>query len=202
MSEMTSAALDYYRDVRDALSEAAFFQLYGNLFSYLGGTPEAGREARAQALDPRELPVVKDALAAIDQGGYAEAVTRVGALLARTGEPMPLERLHLRHELIADYRELLPAITPDAWRRLRGEQDIVVRYEPERALETLPQLLKDPADRERLLTLFDRLLKDERFQRLKPNDAQVAMFGRIDALLRHGLAGGKRLAAVAPLRPS
>jgi pimeloyl-ACP methyl ester carboxylesterase len=202
MSEMTGAALDYYRDVRDALSEAAFFQLYGNLFSYLGGTPETERESHLQALDPRELPVVKDALAAIDQGGYAEAVTRVGALLARTGEPMPLERLHLRHELIADYRDLLPAITPDAWRRNRGEQDIIVRYEPERALETLPQLLKDPADRERLLTLFDRLLKDERFQRLKPNDAQVTMFGRIDALLRHGLAGGKRLAAVAPLRPS
>ena len=39
MSELMSASLDYYRDVRDALSEAAFFQIYGNLFGvYLGFT--------------------------------------------------------------------------------------------------------------------------------------------------------------------
>ena len=32
--------------------------------------------------DPRELPFVKEALASIEKGGYAEALTRVGALLA------------------------------------------------------------------------------------------------------------------------
>ena len=199
MSEITSAALDYYRDVRDAVSEAAFFQLYGSVFSYLGDRDAVKREERLQALDPRELPVVKEALAAIDRGGYAEAVTRVGALLAHKGA-MPLERLQLRHELISDYRELMPAITADEWRRIRGEQDIIVRYDPERALETLPQLLKDPADRERLLTLFERLLNDERFQSIRPTTEQTAMFGRIDALLRLGLAGGKRLAVVATPR--
>ena len=113
---------------------------------------------------------------------------------------MPLERLQLRHELISDYRELMPAITADEWRRIRGEQDIIVRYDPERALETLPQLLKDPADRERLLTLFERLLNDERFQSIRPTTEQTAMFGRIDALLRLGLARGKRLAVIATPR--
>ena len=33
LSELISASLDYYRAMRDAVSEAAFFQLYGNLFS-------------------------------------------------------------------------------------------------------------------------------------------------------------------------
>src|SRR5215831_10163322 len=32
LSELMSASLDYYRAVRDATSEAAFFQIYGNLF--------------------------------------------------------------------------------------------------------------------------------------------------------------------------
>ncbi len=34
----------------------------------------------------------------------------------------------------------MPPLTLEQWRRIRGEQEIIVRYEPERALETLPQL--------------------------------------------------------------
>ena len=37
----------------------------------------------------------------------------------------------------------LPAMPPDQWRRIRGEQEIIVRYEPEQALATLPKLLAD-----------------------------------------------------------
>jgi pimeloyl-ACP methyl ester carboxylesterase len=197
MSEMTGAALDYYRDVRDAVSEAAFFQLYGNLFSlYMADKGGAQKGELSQAVEPRDLPVVKDALAAMGTGGYAEAVARVGALLARKGEPMPLERLHLRHELIDDYRELLPNTKPDEQRRIRGEQDIIVRYEPERALETLPRLLANPDDRKRLLKLFDGLLRDERFQTVKPTAVQIATFDRINTLLRAERAGVGRLAAV------
>jgi uncharacterized protein DUF3141 len=197
MSEMTGAALDYYRDVRDAVSEAAFFQLYGNLFSlYMADKGGAQKGELSQAVEPRDLPVVKDALEAMGTGGYAEAVARVGALLARKGEPMPLERLHLRHELIDDYRELLPNTKPDEQRRIRGEQDIIVRYEPERALETLPRLLANPDDRKRLLKLFDGLLRDERFQTVKPTAVQIATFDRINTLLRAERAGVGRLAAV------
>jgi pimeloyl-ACP methyl ester carboxylesterase len=185
LTGLTSAALDYYRDTRDALSEAAFFQLYGNLYSvYLADRQEAQAREHPPLVEPRELPVVKDALAAIEQGGYAEACARVGALLKRRGEPLPLERLHLRSELIKDYRDLLPQTTPDEQRRIRGEQDIIVRYEPERALETLPRLLANPADRTRLLTLFERLLADERFQSVKPTADQIAMYGRITAVLK------------------
>ena len=32
---------------------------------------------------------------------------------------------------MADYRDLLPAMPPDQWRRIRGEQEIIVRYEPD-----------------------------------------------------------------------
>ena len=47
-------------------------------------------------------------------------------------------------------------------RRIRGEQDIITRYEPERALATLPQLVRNKADRVKLLTVFDRMLSDKR----------------------------------------
>ena len=187
LSGLTSGALDYYRDARDALSEAAFFQLYGNLYSlYLADRQGRQSGEQPRLVEPRELPVVKEALAAIEQGGYAEAVARVSALLKRKGEPFPLERLQLRSELIRDYRELLPATTPHEQRRIRGEQDIIVRYEPERAVATLAHLVRNPADRKRLLTLFERLLADKRIQAVEPTSEQRAMLERIQTTLPAG----------------
>ncbi len=130
-------------------------------------------------VEPRELPFVKEALAAIGEGGFTEALARVGSLLARRGAPLPLARLALKQELAAEYRDLLPDIAPDEWRRIRGEQDIVVRYEPEKAIATLPRLLAKPGDRDRLVTLVRRLLSDERMRRIEPTTEQLAMLENI-----------------------
>jgi hypothetical protein len=182
-SEIISASLDYYRAIRDAASEAAFFQTYGNIFGlYLADQREAEEKAEAVS-DARDLPVVKEALSSIEEGGYPEAITRVAALLARHGEPLPLARFALKKELAEEYGDLLPKLAPDEWRRVRGEQEIIVRYERQRALETLPMLLRDAADRERLITLARRLLADERVQRTKPLPEQVAMLRSIAEVL-------------------
>ena len=109
VAELVSASLDYYRDVRDATSEAMFFQTYGNLFSfYLADKHEADERRLAPPGDPRELPFVHEALASIGEGGYPEALTRAGYLLARHGEPLPLARLEIKEELLKEYRDLLP----------------------------------------------------------------------------------------------
>ena len=138
------------------MSQARFFQTYGNMFSLDMADKHEAEAAAARQVDPRELPFVKEeALASIAEGGYAQAVARLAALLASHDEPIPLARLELKRDLKADYAELLPDLAPDAWRRVRGEQDIVVRYARERAMETLPGLLADRADRERFVQLVD-----------------------------------------------
>src|SRR5947207_6114925 len=181
-SAAISASLDYYRAVRDAASEAAFFQTYGNVFSlYIADKRETGVVERIS--EPLGLPFVQEALASIGEGGYAEALARVACLLARKGEPLLLSRLQMKQALMAEYRDLLPDIPPDHWRRIRGEQDIIVRYEPGAALTTLPKLLADPADRERLISLVQRLLADERVQRAKPSTEQLAMIEHIGETL-------------------
>jgi pimeloyl-ACP methyl ester carboxylesterase len=185
-SELTSASLEYVRALRDAMSEAMFFQTYGNLFSvYLSDRAEH-RPAAPQ--EPRELAVVQQALAGIEQGGYAEAAARAAFLLARHGEPLPLSRLELKKDLLAEYKDLLPKLSQDEARRVRGAQELIVRYAPEQAVATLPRLLPEEADRERFLSLLQRLLADDRVQHMKPLPEQVAMLERIRSSVGAGSA--------------
>ncbi|MDN3919267.1 DUF3141 domain-containing protein [Roseateles violae] len=179
-ADLLSATLDYYRAVRDAMSEAGFFGIYANI-----GRPEAETPApQPQTEEPEaSSPVVREALASIEHGGYVEALARVAFLLKRRGEPLPLSRLELKQELVADYADHLPGMSPHDWRRIRGEQEIICRHAPERALETLPRLLEDRADRRRLLALLDKLLADKRVQAAAPSAAQTAMLARIRKLL-------------------
>ncbi|MCM2318984.1 MAG: DUF3141 domain-containing protein [Pseudomonas sp.] len=183
-SEVISASLDHYRAMRDALGEALFFQVYGNLFGlYLADRPEAVAQAVTGAVQPRELDFVQEALASISEGGYTEAFARVAALLARQGD-LPLSLLATRHEIVRDYADLLPDLPAETWRRIRGEQEIIAHYEPERAITTLPDLLAETVDRERLLTLLEHLLHDERIQQTEPTAEQHAMLERVRGVLR------------------
>jgi hypothetical protein len=99
---------------------------------------------------------------------------------------MLLASLQMRQELMTDYADLLPRLPPDQWRRIRGEQDIVVRYEPQKALATLPDLLARPADREKLVAVARRLLADERLQRQKPSEQQQRTLRSIAEVLNVG----------------
>jgi hypothetical protein len=199
-SEAISASLDYYRALRDARTEAAFFEIYGNVFSLYMADAQAAAAPQIPA-DARELPVVKKALDAIGEGGFAEALTRTAALLTRNGQAIPLERIALKHELVDEYRDVLPDLAPDQWHKIRGEQDIIVRYAPEQAIATLPTLLANPADRERLLTVVERLLTDPRLVHVQPSAEQRAMLKRLGDVLGIAPARRRRLAATRKAPP-
>ena len=187
LSEVLSASLDYGRDVRDAVSEAAFFQIYGSLFSLQHADPMGVADrGGAGRTDPRTLPVVQQALESIAEGGYPEAVARVGALLTRGQATIPLAQIELRAGLLEDYAALLPKLSQEERRRIRGQQEVIVAFEPERALETLAGLLPDPADRTRLLTLLERLATDPRVWKDRPAPDQLAMLERIRTVLGAG----------------
>ncbi|MBX9961807.1 MAG: DUF3141 domain-containing protein [Burkholderiales bacterium] len=197
MSEWVSASLDYYRDLRDAVSEALFFETYGNLFSlYLADRPDIGADRAADSGAVPAQSIIGKALASIEEGGYAAALARTACLLARKGEPLPLERVALRKQLFEEYRDLMPALPPDALRRERGLQEIIVQQDPERALATLPTLLAAQEDRVRFAELFHRLLHDERIAADAPNAEQLAMLERIRSTL------GLTDAAPRPRRPT
>ena len=180
-AELVSASLDLYRGLRDAATEAGFFSIYANMYSLYLADRKPAQAAEAQ--DARSLPFVQEALDSIAEGGYAEAFARLASLRAQQGELLPLSRLVKRKELAQAYADYLPDVPLDQWRRLRGEQEIIARYEPEKAIATLPILLHDRDDRERLLHLVDELMADERVQATPATSAQLAMVERLHALL-------------------
>jgi hypothetical protein len=153
-------------------------------------------------VNPRELSFVQKALASMDQGGYAEALARVGFLLAHGDEPLPLSRLQLAHELIEEYRDFLPDLPPDQVRRIGGEQEIIARYEPDKAIESLPALVANGKDRDRLLLLLDRVLADRRVQRIQPSPQQSAMLVRLRAALDAGARPTRRVRGTPAGRPA
>jgi hypothetical protein len=180
-AQALTATLDYWRDARDACSEAAFFLVYGPLFgAYLADDSEAAPTRRA--------PASADNDARLDpaQGGLPAAIARAAVLLAGEGEPIALTSLQRRSDLQRDYAHLLPSLSADAWRRLRGSQEVIVRRDPEQALRTLPSILSVGEDKARFLVLYRSLLSDPRLSGLQAAAPQRAMFARIEALLGEG----------------
>lgn len=182
-SDTVSATLDLYKDLRDAVTELAFFQIYGPLFSfYLADRTERREEQRASARSPRELAVVKAALDELETGGYSAALARVAELLAQRGAPIPLARIERKSEMMKEYAELLPDLAAHEWKLVRAQQGIIVRFEAERALATLPRLLADPTDRERFMSVVERIVNDREFA-AQPTAEQLEMAKRIRKVL-------------------
>ncbi|HET7793289.1 MAG TPA: DUF3141 domain-containing protein [Rhizobacter sp.] len=194
-AELISAGLDHYRALRDAGTEAGFFSIYANLLPMYEGKPPP-----AQADDGH----AQTALAAIADGGYVEALARVASLLRRSGKTLPLSRLEMRKELVDTYADYLPELTAHEWARLRGVQDIIVNREPEQAVATLPLLLSDPDDRDRLLTLLSKLATDPRVLDSGPTAEQRGMFDHLHEVLEGTAAKlpkpARRAAKAAPAK--
>jgi hypothetical protein len=152
-SDVITAGLDLYRDLRDAAMEAWFFQIYGPA-AILGAARQPAAAQQPAELSPRELPLVSDALAAIGKGGYPEAVALMGALIGRGAGRVPVARLELVERFVRD-DEVLSGLPAETLRRIKAEQAVVAELEPERGLQSLPKLLAEPADRQRALSLLD-----------------------------------------------
>ena len=185
-SEMVTGSWNLFRDLRDAASEAAFFRIYGSMVTLGVGSVKPAIEPDVK-IDPRELPYVKDALSAIDQGGYPEAVARIGALVGRYAGPIPLDRLEMADEFVRSDK-VLSKLSEDQIRRLRSDAGVMVLLEPERTLDALPSLLAGQEDRERVLSILKWGLSQEG---ITP-DQRSMITAIVDRLDKPVARGGKR----------
>jgi pimeloyl-ACP methyl ester carboxylesterase len=156
VAEYVSAAFDLYRDLRDAGSEAAFYEVYGNMLS-LQMADQRADIRRQTRFDPRAVPAVRQVLDELDRGGLPEAVIRAGMLIAKAGSGVRrLAQMEHTRELLAP-TGILKGLTEDELRRLLREETIVVEFEPAQAKKSLPRLARTSGERRKLHTMFDSL---------------------------------------------
>ena len=158
-SHYVSASLDLYRDVRDALSEAAFFEVYGNMLSLQMADQRAVMRKQAP-FDPRALPAVRQVLDEIDQGGLPEAIIRTGLLLVKAGGgKRKLAQMEQTRTLL-EPTGILDDLDEDQLRRLLHEETLVVEFEPQLAKRSLGRLARSVSDRQKLNRVFDVIEND------------------------------------------
>ena len=79
------ASLDLYRDLRDAASEAAFFQVYGNMMSLQMADEQRGDPPQGASSIPARIAAVREVLDTIEEGSAIEGLARIAMLIAKAG---------------------------------------------------------------------------------------------------------------------
>lgn len=144
---MVEQSMDLYRDVRDALYENLFYSIWGTpLMRWFGRTHQPSRTLK-RVEELRTLPPVQAALMHIEEGGFCEAVIRMLILLADSRGNVRRDRLE-RSSRVLNRDEPFASLTQDERRFILEEQTLIVEFAPEKAVETLPMLLKTRQERE------------------------------------------------------
>ncbi|MDR7036028.1 hypothetical protein J2X36_000764 [Methylobacterium sp. BE186] len=154
LAASVTAGWDLYRQLRDAAVENLFYNVYGPVSVLAPAEPAA---EKLVPLPGGEMPAIREALARIEEGGFTEATVRAALLAARLGprEKRLSTAKHIR-ELVGREVGLLDLAAGEASHVVR-QQSYIVEHEPERALATLPALVRTAEQRQRLLNILERL---------------------------------------------
>ena len=139
-------SLDLWRDGRDAINETAFLSIYGSSTMDAIAETHAFKRTHKSPAELRYLPEVRAILTRIERGGFAEAVSRMLIQLAGSRGAVRRDRLE-RSARVMNQDEPFASLGPERRAALIHEQSVIVEFEPDRAISTLSELLRDFASR-------------------------------------------------------
>ena len=147
-------ACDFWRDCRDNAFEASFLTLWGAPQMHRLGETHAFERTRRSRKELSHLPEVQAILLGLARGGFAEAVIRMLILMAGSRGSVRRDRLERSSRVLTKDG---PFASLGAERRnlLIREQAIIIEFEPEKAIETLPALLPTAAVREEAINVIE-----------------------------------------------
>ncbi len=151
--------LDLWRDLRDSSYELSFLSLYGSPWMNWYGQPMAQARTRKKPEELRWLPTVQATLSAIGEGGFEAGVIRMLILLADSRGSVRRDRLERSAQVLSS-EPPFATLSPQRRTDLIHEQSVIVEFEPEQALHSLPQLLPLPEQRRQAIELVRYILGD------------------------------------------
>jgi len=145
-ADVVEQSMDLWRDVRDAWYETVFFGIWGAPWAREFGETHRLRRTLKNEAELRALAEVQHAIRHMADGGFVEAVIRMLVLLAESRGNVRRDRLERSAHLLTE-SEPFRSLSSEHRKWIIDRQTLLIQFEPQSAIETLPRLLKTPEQR-------------------------------------------------------